>query len=284
MIRLLTLLSLLPIALFAMTAQAEDVPWLPAFGADQGQWTGSGAGKWAATGDAAQGKAPAKGAALLASSGSFQNVALEGEYRCKGVCKGGILLRARRDGDRISGIYVSFDTGDLRVYSATFDKDGREISRAALPPRGPSPSGAANPTVPGPTPEAKNISFPPEFPGPTANLHAELRKGEWNAFSLFLSRDAVEVVVNQIRLLAGNANATGNLYGSVLLHMAGPGQVEFRNLRIKDLQDRRTLAPDTVGPGFRKLQLNDLYFGDHGRGWRHQSRRKARSGLRPLLV
>lgn len=251
------------LALFSTPSGAEDVKWEGAFDPARGEWQASGAGRWTVKDGAASGKAPASGAALLATPDRFQGVGIEGEYRCDGACKGGVILRAVRNGARISGLYVSFDAGDLRVYNAVFDTAGREISRTPLPARGPSAAGAVNSGVPGPTPEAKRISFPPEMPSPTANLHAELKKRAWNSFSIFLSRDAAEVIVNQIRVVAGNAAApAGGEYGPVILRVAGEGQAQFRGVRIKDLQLRRALAPDTVGKGFRKRQLTDLYFGD----------------------
>ena len=53
-------------------------------------------------------------------------------YKCTGECKSGVLLRAKKAADGMTGVFVSLADGDTGYYSVALDASGKETSRDRL--------------------------------------------------------------------------------------------------------------------------------------------------------
>jgi hypothetical protein len=68
----------------------------------------------------------------------LQDAELSASFRCNGVCKTGILLRAETSADGMKGVYISLSDGDAAAYEVVLDPRGAETGRTNFP-RGPGP-------------------------------------------------------------------------------------------------------------------------------------------------
>ena len=83
---------------------------------------------------------------------------------------------------------------------------------------------------------------------------------DWNSLQVILDADMLWVTLNGRR---GFSNTSTNDrmmgYGPVALHVAGAGEVRFRDVSVKDLNGK-TEPAEQVSTHFRKQQLNDFFY------------------------
>lgn len=237
-------------------------------------WQPSGAGHWTVKDGVVAGTAPAGGAGgWLIVDRSYQDVAAFARVRCVAACEGGILLRAERGADGLTGLLVTFSHGaasatgaaappsPVSVQRVTIDTGGRVTMRDPLlaPPTGtgrvaPAPDPAAAPPKPPAPPRWHNVTVPELVP-PALAFHAS----DWNAFDIVLDANILRPSLN--RLLTGPRRTTddGMGYGAVALYVAPGSSIEWRDVSLKDL-GVRTLPAEKVSPGFRAQRLDDFYY------------------------
>jgi hypothetical protein len=207
---------------------------------------------------------------------SYQDVELYTEFRCAEKCDAGVLFRAEKTPDGgLKGVYVS-PTGEAGAYSVTLNADGKEVNRTRLlrataqfarMAAGTWSNGQAHvPGFAGPAitvaEQEREAPKPPAAPsagrggGPTA---PQMKAGDWNTLDIIVDADMVWTGLNGRR--GGNSATEDRMmgYGPIALHVAGAGEVRFRDVAVKDL-NRKTEPAAQVSSHFRMQQLNDFFY------------------------
>lgn len=248
-----------------------------------------GAAKWRAeNGEITGSPTDPKGGWLVLDRG-YQDVQFYTDFHCAAECNAGVLLRAEKTSSGgLKGVYISLESGDTDSYELELGPDGNELSRTKLPrataqfsrvATGPASNGQAQ--VPGfakvaPTlseyqaqqaEAAKAAASPaaagagrggrggrgmPAGPKPTAN--------DWNSVEVIVDMDMVWLTVNGRRAFGNSATEDHMMaYGPVALHVAGTGDVKFRDISYLDLNVKREPA-EKVSPNFRMQRLSDFFY------------------------
>jgi hypothetical protein len=237
-----------------------------------------GQANWRAEGGEIHGAPQAPSGGWLILDKSYQDLELYTEFRCDDKCDAGVLLRAEKTAEGgWKGIYVS-SSGEGGASDVILSADGRELKRTPLPrataqfarmAAGPWANGQAH--VPGFAQPAitlaeqeEEASKPPAPAAPRGRggftpPRPEIRGGEWNTLDIIVDTDMVSTALNGRR--GGNWATSDHMmgYGPVALHVAGSGEVRFRDIAIKDL-NRKTEPKAEVSAHFRVQQLNDFFY------------------------
>ncbi|MEO8735269.1 MAG: FG-GAP-like repeat-containing protein [Edaphobacter sp.] len=196
---------------------------------------------------------------------SYQDIGLFTDFRCTGGCETGVLFRAEKTPDGMKGVYVSL-TPDIKYYDVTLDGQGKILSRVELrrgggqmriaPPFNPNaparaarrPAGSAQFNIYNPTPGLPLPFLPP---------NTDLRPNEWNTMEYFFDANILRGILNYGRETGGVGDETG--YGPIALYVGGSGEVQFKDLAYKNL-NQHFRAPEETGRNFSKQRLNDFYY------------------------
>ncbi|MCU1324977.1 MAG: hypothetical protein JWN34_347 [Bryobacterales bacterium] len=247
-------------------------------------WHPLGSADWrAANGEITGTPKAAEGGWLILDKG-YQDTQFYTEFRCAGTCNAGLLFRAEKTADGgLKGVYVSLSDSDLNTYEITLSASGKELTRTRLErataqfarmAAGPWTNGSAH--VPGfaaPAPslaeekaEAAKAASRPAAPaagaagGRGAPPAPQLQANDWNTIQTIVDADMVWITVNGRRGFANTAtndHMTG--FGPIALHVAGTGEVRFKDISIKDLNVKSEPA-EKVSQHFRMQQLNDFFY------------------------
>src|SRR6188768_530129 len=90
-------------------------------------WHTLGAAQWKAQNGELIGTASG-GAGWLVLDASYQDLNFFSRFRCVGECRTGVLFRAQKTAQGMSGIFVSLNAGELAAFRVTLDANGRETS------------------------------------------------------------------------------------------------------------------------------------------------------------
>jgi hypothetical protein len=218
---------------------------------------------------------------LLFGTG-YQDVRFEAAYRCAAACTAGVMVRSEgAPGGGLQGVYASISGGDPLSSAVTVDAQGRIVDRVPLtrsaggqiriasPPPPPASAGGAGRGgrggrgggggAPG-RGGAPAVAFESMFP---AAPDPVFRPNEWNTVQVLVDANIVQAGVNRGARVDGGAVAidaeTGS-FGPIALHVAGAGDVRFRDLALKDLQPRVTPAEE-VSSRFRVQHFEEQYYG-----------------------
>jgi hypothetical protein len=233
---------------------------------------------WRASNGEITGKPQSQEGGWLLFDKSYQDVQFHTEFRCATPCNAGVLLRAEKTADGgLKGVYVSLNEGAIGTYDLTLSAEGTELSRkpllrssagfarmavgppvdaykvpgyAALAPTlEEQKAEEANPSASGARPGGGRRGPPPP----------SIRAGDWNELDLIVDTDLVTVSLNGRRM--GNAATNDHMmgYGPIALHVAGPGEVVFKDLSFKDLNSK-TEPAEKVSEHFRMQRLNDFFY------------------------
>ncbi|HEV2448694.1 MAG TPA: DUF1080 domain-containing protein, partial [Candidatus Sulfopaludibacter sp.] len=231
-------------------------------------WHALGQANWRAENGEIAGTPQAPDGGWLVLDKSYQDVEFYTELRCVEKCDAGVLLRGEKTPDGgWKGVYVPL-AGEGGAYDVTLSADGKELKRTRLlrataqfarMAAGPWTNGSAQ--VPGFARPAitlaeqqEEASKPPAAGtgrGAAAGAgrggftppRAEVRAGEWNMLDVIVDADMVWATLNGRR---GANSATSDRtmgYGPVALHVAGTGEVRFRDVALKDLNRKTEPAP-----------------------------------------
>jgi len=215
----------------------------------------------------------------------YQDVELYTEFHCAETCDAGILTRMEKTADGGSkGVYVSLSDGG--AYDLTLNAEGKEVGRTRLlrataqfarMAAGPWANGSAQ--VPGFAKPAVTLAEQQEEaanpPAPAAGRGAAgagrggpgrggppapaVKTGDWNTMDVIVDTDMVWATLNGRR--GGNSATDDRMmgFGPIALHVAGAGEVRFRDFSLKDL-NRKTEPAAQVSPHFRMQELNDFFY------------------------
>lgn len=273
----IAMLATIPVFLSATFAATHDfIPDFAFRGASLTGWRVLGHANWRAeNGEITAAPQIPEGGWLILDK-SYQDVKLYADFRCSGKCDAGVLLRMEKTPEGgWKGVYVSL-SGEGGSYEVTLNGDGKELNRTPLlkataqfarMAAGPWANGAAH--VPGfaqpaitlaeQEEEASRPAAAPRPGGAFTPPHPEIHVSEWNTLDIIVDTDMVWTTLNGRR---GSNSATNDHmmgYGPVALHVAGTGEVQFRDVAIKDL-NRKTEPKAQVSPHFRMQQLNDFFY------------------------
>lgn len=274
-------LAAIPVLLSAILAATHDfVPDFAFRGSSLSGWHAVGHAAWRAENGEIAGTPQAPDGGWLLLDKSYQDVKLYTEFRCAATCDAGLLLRAEKTADGgWKGIYVPL-SGEGGAFDVTLNAEGKELSRTRLlrataqfarMAAGPWPNGQAH--VPGFAQPATTLAeqeeeaAKPPAPAPAAGRgrggfappRPELRTGDWNTLDVVVDTDMVWTTLNGRR--GGNSATDDRMmgYGPIALHVAGTGEVRFRDVAVKDL-NRKTEPKAQVSAHFRMQELNDFFY------------------------
>ncbi|HWF45696.1 MAG TPA: FG-GAP-like repeat-containing protein [Bryobacteraceae bacterium] len=216
---------------------------------------------------------------------SYQDLEFYTEFRCNGACDVGVLFRAEKTSHGgLKGTYLSLKSGDLESYEVTLNPDGKIASRTPLEKAkvqfarmatGAWTNGQAH--VPGfsslastlaeqeaeeakpsAKPEAPRASRPAQGRSPFPR--AQIAPNDWNTVGVIVDADMVWVTANGRRIFPADATTDRMMgYGPIALHVAGSGEVRFKEISVKDL-NRQIEPAEKISPHFRMQRLSDFFY------------------------
>jgi hypothetical protein len=277
-----TIISTITVSVLLSAIFATTHDFIPDFtfrGSSLAGWHTLGHANWGAENGEITGKPETPDGGWLVLEKSYQDVELNTDFRCAENCDAGVLLRTEKTPEGgWKGIYVSL-SGEGGSYDVTLNAEGKELKRTPLPrataqfarmAAGPWNNGQAHvPGFAGPAitlaEQQEEASKPPAPAAPPragragGPPRAQVKAGDWNTLDVIVDTDMVWSGVNGRR---GPNSATGDRtmgYGPVALHVAGSGEVRFRDVAIKDL-NRKTEPAAQVSSHFRMQELNDFFY------------------------
>lgn len=249
------------------SSTAEPTLAGPSFVPD-GSFHGSTLAGWHTLGQAdwrtAEGEIVGRGtgtAGWLVLDRSFQDAGLYTSFQCVGPCDAGVLLRLHPTSDGMQGVLLAIRDGDLKGYSITLDKDGKETQRKEL-----RAAGGQIRFAPPADPSAQPRHYPPMPPAPPGvtlpivRPQQGIRQGEWNEIELLLDADILRAFMNDGGGQASVATDDLNGYGPIALYVGKDSEVRFKGIAYKDLAMKRD-PPEEVGSRFRMQRLSPFYYG-----------------------
>jgi hypothetical protein len=263
-------------AIFAATH--DFIPDFAFRGSSLTGWHTLGHASWRAENGEITAKPETQEGGWLVLDKSYQDVKFYTEFRGAENGDAGVLLRMEKTpGGGWKGVYVSL-SGDGGSYDLTLNADGNPLTRTPLlrataqfarMAAGTWTNGQAQ--VPGFARPAVTLAeqqeeaskpAAPAAPRPGGGFvppRPQIKAGEWNTLDVIVDADMVWTTLNGRR---GANSATSDRmmsYGPVALHVAGTGEVRFRDIAIKDL-NRKTEPAAQVSTHFRMQQLNDFFY------------------------
>jgi hypothetical protein len=211
---------------------------------------------------------------LLLPNG-YQDVQVAASYRCAAECTAGIMVRSEKGAQGTKGVYTVISGNERSTAAVSVDTQGRIGARepltrnaggqARFAPAPPPPAAAAaagagraggggrGPAGRGGAGQPAFVSMFPPAPDPA------YRPNDWNRVEIVVDVDVFRSNVNG-RGSAVAIDGTTGAFGPVALHVAGSGEVRFKDIAIKDLARRITPA-EQVGSRFRVQHFEDFYYG-----------------------
>ena len=218
-------------------------------------------------------------------------------YKCTGECKSGVLLRAKKAADGMTGVFVSLADGDTGYYSVALDASGKDVARPAVRARtwrrrsagrqrrswwcaGADDAGAGRGGGRGgrggdaPTPAAQATPPPARGTqvGSGGRARPTLKAGEWNAVNITIGQEgpasgspAGTAGPNRVLSTFGptataavdEKNATA--FGAIALYVGGSGEVRFKDFAWKDLMRSSRTRSRSLPGTIRRLSTS--YYG-----------------------
>jgi len=265
-------------ALFAATH--DFTPDFTFRGSSLAGWRMLGSASWRAENGEISATPQSQDGGWLVLDKSYQDLEFYTEFRCADKCEIGVLLRAEKTPDGgWKGVYVA-PSAEGGPFEVTLSAEGKERSRAPLlraaaqfarMAAGPWANGQAQ--VPGFARPAitlaeqqEEASKPPVAAAPRSGRagafgppRPQVKADDWNTLDVIVDTDMVWTGINGRR---GPNSATNDRmmgYGPVALHVAGAGEVRFRDVALKDL-NRKTEPAAQVSSHFRMQQLSDFFY------------------------
>jgi hypothetical protein len=265
--------------LTAVVAATHDfIPDFAFRGSSLAGWHTVGHANWRAENGEITATSQAQEGGWLMLDKSYQDLEFYTEFRCARECNAGLMLRAEKTPEGgWKGVYVSL-SGEGGSYNVTLNAEGKELSRTPLMrataqfarmAAGPWTNGQAHvPGFAGPamtlSEQQEEAAKPPAAAAPRSGngfspSRPQIQAGEWNTLGVIVDTDMVWTTLNGRRGL-NSATADRMMgYGPVALHVAGPGEIRFREIAIKDL-NRKTEPAAQISSHFRMQQLNDFFY------------------------
>jgi hypothetical protein len=258
-------------------------------------WHTLGQADWRVENGEIVGTPKSPGGGWLVLDKSYQDVGFFASFRCAEGCKTGVLFRAAKTPEGMSGVLVSLNTGDLASYNVKLDAQGQETSRDKLGPFGGGQirySAQAPPPAPGrggagragsgrggaaaaasegdmaeaPAGRGSAAGGASGYAG-RAGRPTGLSEGEWNTIQVIMDADIIRPSLTQAGasgggrggIAAGVTGDGGKGYGPVALFVGGTGAVRFKDVSFKDLNSRGEEI-EQVSKNFRMQRISDYFY------------------------
>ena len=265
------LLSLLMIGIgFSQkTADLKDLKsmtFIPDYlfsGSTLNKWKEIGYGNWSALNGTVTGKVElGKGPGILVFDESFQDVAFQVSLKRNSSVETGLLFRFQKRNNNVDAVLLSVDgTGNVIPFNIQFDEKGNELSREKL-----VKAGGIGYRVAPPLEENSNRNNSYEPPKPPSDLpvfppNTEFLEKEWNQLEAYMDVNVIRSFLNDGREVGGTTGEEKNDdgYGPVALYIGGKGEVQFKNIMLKDLSIKETPIENT-SDRFRVQRISDMYY------------------------
>jgi hypothetical protein len=125
----------LPLLAATFVAAQYYVPDYTFKGSTLTGWHVLGQADWhAESGELIGGPRPGGSGGWLVLDKSYQDLEFSASFRCSGGCQTGVLLRAEKTAEGMTGFFVSLNQDDLESYRVTLDARGVETQRQPLVP------------------------------------------------------------------------------------------------------------------------------------------------------
>jgi hypothetical protein len=221
------------------------------------------------------------GAGWLVSDRSYQDFSIKFSFRAAGGGQAGVLIGMEQEGDRSSGIYVSFAPGDLGAYLMSVDAQGQEIERhkPVLPARvGGTPPAAVAPATGASAGRSQTPSPTAGHPLAAGAARPALMTDDWNQVEVRIYTQAhaqastLQVLLNHVVVATGfpagsaqhgfgrgdriSGQPEVGRFGPVALRVAGVpgGEVHFKALAIDSFTEI-VATVERLSKGFRMQQV-----------------------------
>lgn len=230
-------------------------------------WKPIGSAKWSANNGSIIGRTDSENTSgILVYSGSYQDVAFQVSAKRNNTAEIGLLFRFEKQDDGFDAVLLSVDaTGNLASFNIRFDAQGNEIKRENLPRAGGLNYRIAPPVkeTPNQTQTRRSNYTPPEPPSdlPVKPVNTEFVNGEWNQLEAYVDVNTIRAFMNDGREVGGTMGEEKNDdgYGPVALYIKGKGEVQFKNIMLKDASIKET--PLEMGSDRFKIQrISDMYY------------------------
>jgi hypothetical protein len=208
---------------------------------------------------------------LLLDKG-YQDVQFTASYRCAAACTAGVMVRSEKGPDGTKGVYTLISGDERSTAAVTVDAQGKIANReplarnaggqARFAPPAPAPGAATGGRAggggrggggrggAGPSAFVSMFAAPPD---------TSFKANDWNRVEVLVDVDVFRANVNGRGGAVAIDGTTGS-YGPVALHVAGSGEVRFKDVALRDLARRITPAEKT-SPRFRAQRFEDFYYG-----------------------
>ncbi|MDB4925348.1 FG-GAP-like repeat-containing protein [Mucilaginibacter sp.] len=212
------------------------------------------------------------GTALLASDKSFQDVAVHLIVKAAPGSEAGVLVRMEKTGDGYKALLVSIKDNAATTYRVTLDAQGKELSREQL-------RGAGNIIRIAPKPPAASAggtaaggrrggagggrpAGPTDLPIPRAS--SAIVAGDWNQFEVIVDFNIIRKFINDGGDFQGGATDDlaekgGQGYGPIALYASGTGEVQFKDIKYKDVHVLFT-PKEASSSRFKPQRINDMFY------------------------
>jgi len=250
-------------------------------------WHTLGQADWRVENGEIVGTPKSPGGGWLVLDKSYQDVGFFASFRCAEGCKTGVLFRAEKTPEGMSGVLVSLSAGDLTAYNVKLDAQGQETSREKL---GPFSGGVIRYSALAPAPApgragagragrgaapGRGAAAQGEMPaggggngyGGPASLPVGLLEGEWNTIQVIADADIIRPSLNQAGASGGGRGGIapgvtgdgGRGYGPIALFVGGTGPVRFKDVSFKDLNSRKDPI-EQISKNFRAQKISDYFY------------------------
>jgi hypothetical protein len=223
-------------------------------------------GNWSSSNDEVKGKVNGESAAgVLFLNQSFQDVAVQVSVKRETTVDTGLLLRIEEKESGIEAILVAIEENDIVPYKISFDKNWKETSREEMAKAGGIFYRIAPPPVKqeGNQAVANRAFTPPTMPSdlPVKRPDTSFKNGEWNQLEVYLDVNVVRSFLNDGREVGATTGVTTTLdkFGPVALYIAGTGEVQFKNILLKDISIKETPL-EASSDRFEVQRISDMYY------------------------
>ena len=234
--------------LLALADRAEGPKFIPDLifkGQSLSGWHILGQSEWSVHNGELTGQAkPNTKGGWLVFDRSYQDAGFYADVRCTGTCDTGVLLRMQKTTEGMRGVYVSL-SGEAAAYSVTLDPQGDILHREKLRPAG----------------GMVRFAPPPDAPVPAyvrGHGNLALHKDDWNSLQVILDSDILRLSLNDASF-SGATQDNREGYGPIALYVGGTGQVQFKNVALKDLMVKHE-PKEQVASHFRMQRISDFYY------------------------
>ncbi|MDB5115548.1 MAG: repeat protein [Mucilaginibacter sp.] len=278
-------LTTLLLAGFAACSFGQEIPWdangrglsfEPDYsfkGSSLTGWHALGTANWKATNGEIAVNANG-GSAWLASNKSFQDVAVHLLIKAAPGSEAGVLVRMEKTADNYSALLVAVKDNEATSYRVTLDAQGKELSREKLRTAGNIIRIAPKPPVSTPAGIAAagrrgNGGRPGGRPAGPSDLPMErpstaIVAGDWNQFEIIIDFNIIRKFINDGGDATGGATDDlaengGQGYGPIALYAGGTGEVQFKDIKYKDVHVMYT-PKEASSSRFKPQRISDMTY------------------------